>query len=137
MGQSSVVETVGDAFSINTLLTQTRNHLGNIQHGTFGAGFDNLYESIACVQTLDADFTGFTGCIVQNVADLDLKLLSIRLAGIVFKDAKMDLVDNILDIFHFVHNYPQNSFGRLTVRYQITNTNTVRTGFHVFGNDLL
>ena len=135
--QRAVVEPIRNAFAVNTLLTQARNHLRNIQHGTFGPGLDDFHETVALIKTFNADFAGLTGGVVQDIADLDLELLCVGPARVVFEDSQMDPVGELADLIHFRRNHLQHALGGFSVGNQITDTHAVSTRLHVFGNHLL
>ena len=137
MWQRAVVEPIRNAFAVNTLLTQARNHLRNIQHGTFGPGFDDFHETVALIKTFNADFAGLTGGVVQDIADLDFELLCVGPARVVFDDSQMDPVSELADLIHFRRNHLQHALGGFSVGNQITHAHTVSTCLHVLGNHLL
>ena len=137
MRQSPVIETVRHAFPINTLLTKARNHLRNVQHGTLGAGFDDFHETIALIETFHADFAGLTRGVVQNVAHLNLELLRVGFARIVFQDTQVQTIGEFRDLGHLGGNHLENTLGGFAIRHQVTHAYTVCRGFHVLGNHLL
>ena len=58
MRQSSMFKTVGDTFSFHTLLSQTGQHLRNVNRWTLGTGIDNHQKAVAFTKTITTDFTG-------------------------------------------------------------------------------
>ena len=58
MGQGAVIKSIRNTFAFHRLLTQTRNHLGNVDQRAFGTRIDNHEETVVLVQTLTTNFAG-------------------------------------------------------------------------------
>ena len=78
MRQCTILETVGDALAFNGLLTEERNHLGDVEIRALGTALDHVDHAIVGCQRLETGLARRTDDLVQSLEDLALKFLLIR-----------------------------------------------------------
>ena len=122
--QRAVRETVGNALTINILLSYTRNHLGYVNFVTLTAAPHHGKQTIFIGERLLADSTCLCCRLVQSTEDLAFKLILIRLTCVIIKEIEVHLEQEFLNrllvlLNHLVHL----NTGRL-IGYQITDAYT-------------
>ena len=135
--QSAVLEPVGDALAVNELLPEARNHLRNVQVAALGAGLDHGDEAVVLAQTLQPDFARVVRGLVQNVGDLELKLVFVGVARRVLKDAEIRLVNQVLHLLLFRSDGLRDLLVRTAIRNQVADAHAVRAALHVLRHDVL
>ena len=115
MRQCTVIESIGHTLAVDTLLSDARNHLGNVQHRTLGARLDNHDKSIVGTQVFNRNFAGLASCVIQHIADLGLKLDDVGATRVVLHDSEMNLVRDILDLLHLGANHSRDLVGGVLV----------------------
>ena len=137
MRQRAVLKPVGDAFAVNELLTEARNHLRNVQIAALGTRLDHGDEPVVFVQALQPDFARVIRGLVQNVGDLELKLVLVGVSRRVFKNAEIRLVNQVLHFLLFCRDGLRDLLVRAAIGNQVADTDAVSAALHVLRDDVL
>ena len=135
--QRAVLKPVGDALAVNELLTEARNHLRNVQIAALGTRLDHGHEPVVLVQALQPDFARVVRGLVQNVGDLELKLVLVGVARRVFKNAEIRLVNQVLHFLLFCRDGLRDLLVRAAIGNQVADTDAVSAALHVLRHDVL
>ena len=135
--QRAVLKPVGDALAVNELLPEARNHLRNVQIAALGTRLDHGHEAVVLVQALQPDFARVVRGLVQNVGDLELKLVLVGVARCILKDAEVRLVNQVLHLLLFGSDGLRDLLVRAAIGNEVTDAHTISAGFHVFSHDVL
>ena len=135
--QRAVLKPVGDALAVNELLSEARNHLRNVQIAALGTRLDHGHEAVVLVQALQPDFARVVRGLVQNVGDLELKLVLVGVARRVLKDAEIRLVNQVLHLLLFRRDGLRDLLVGAAVGNQVADADAVSAALHVLRDDVL
>ena len=135
--QRAVFKPVGDALAVNELLPEARNHLRNVQIAALGPRLDHGHEAVVLVQALQPDLARVVCGLVQNVGDLELKLVLVGVACGVLKDAEIGLVNQVLHLLLFGSDGLRDLLVRAAIGNEVADADAVSAALHVLRDDVL
>ena len=137
MGKSARIESIGNTFSIHILLSQTRNHLGNINKGALGSRIHNHEETVIGTQTGATNLTRLFRRFIENIIHSGFEFRDVTMGCGILENTEMDFIDDRLYLALLCLNDFDDFLLRLLVGNQITNTDAVGSRLHIFRNNVL
>ncbi|NDH07574.1 hypothetical protein EBX93_16940 [bacterium] len=104
MRECATVETIRNSFAIYVLLSQTRNHLGDIDKRTFRPRIHNHQEPIVFTQTFASNFARLIVRLFHDIVNSIFKLGHVGIGRFVFENTQMNIINHLFGFQFLVRN---------------------------------